>query len=248
MKLGKLAPAYSPRTPKLARYIDLNVLPAPPDSCDRRDGVQFGMFHNDAIGDCTCAAMGNARRLWAHLTGRAEPVTDDDVLSAYEAISGYDPASGANDNGAVELDVLRYWQQTGFAGEKIDGYAAVNLHDERLFRGAMWVFDGLYLGVALPATAQEQVHAGQPWTVDTSAGSQAYPGSWGGHAVYAVDYDAQYVYLATWGTIQPAAWDWIDTYVDESYAVISSVDQLDDKGVTAEGFNLDQLKADLAAL
>lgn len=246
LRLGKAPARYDERTLKLARYAD--VLPEPPASSDRREGVTFGMFGNDRAGDCTCAAMGNARRLWAHLTGRPQPVTDADVLAAYEAITGYNPATGTGDTGAVELDVLNYWRTEGFAGEKIDGYAAVNLHDQRLVVGAMWVFDGLYIGVQLPATAQAQLAAGEPWTVDTAAGSQAYPGSWGGHAVFAVDWDPQYVYLATWGAIQPATWEWWHTYVDEAYAVLDTPEQFRADGRTAEGFDLEQLRTDLAAL
>ena len=69
---------------------------------------------NDKIGDCTCAAAGHLIMEWTSL---AQPKmftpTDPQIVAAYSAITGYNPKTGANDNGAAELDVLNYWRKTG---------------------------------------------------------------------------------------------------------------------------------------
>ena len=49
--------------------------------------------------------------------------SDQQIVSAGSAITGYNTATGANDNGAVEIDVLNYWRQTGIAEHKIGASA-----------------------------------------------------------------------------------------------------------------------------
>ena len=61
--------------------------------------------------------------------------SDKQVVAAYSAITGYNPSTGANDNGAVEIDVLNYWRQTGIAGHKIGAYVALGLDPEALAMG-----------------------------------------------------------------------------------------------------------------
>src|SRR5580658_8869232 len=57
-KLGKKAPKIDSRTLRLAKY--LTAVPPPPASCDWTKGVtEWGMMLNDALGDCTCAAIGH---------------------------------------------------------------------------------------------------------------------------------------------------------------------------------------------
>jgi cell division septation protein DedD len=72
------------------------------------------------------------------------------------------------------------------------------------------------IGFSFPASAMQQFNAGQPWTV--VQGSQIE----GGHAVGAVGYDADYVYVTTWGTVQKMAWGFFDAYVEEAWTQLSS--------------------------
>lgn len=245
MRLGKLAPRFDERTLKLARYVNLSQLPAAPEATDRAATKHsaFQMFDNDKYGDCTCAGMGNYELFWSSLTSRAVELTTEDILSAYSAITGFNPVTGANDNGAVELDVLNYWRTVGLAGHKIGAYAAINLTNQELARTSMYLFDGVYLGVALPVTAQSQ----EVWDYEPQFGSQAYPGSWGGHCIVAVDYNSVGPLVATWGSVKQMTWAFWDHYVDEAYVVIAP-EQLDDQGKTAEGFDLAALQADLQAV
>ena len=85
--------------------------------------------------------------------GRPRPAQ---VLGAYSAITGYDPATGDNDTGAVETDVLNYWRKTGVAGHKILAYAALEPGNTQHVRDAIDLFGGAYIGLALPISAQRQ--------------------------------------------------------------------------------------------
>jgi len=78
------------------------------------------------------------------------------VLDLYERVSGYDPATGANDNGAVELDVLNQWRQVGIGGHKIGAFVAVSPSDAREVKEAIYLFGGVYIGISLPLAWQGQ--------------------------------------------------------------------------------------------
>jgi hypothetical protein len=104
-KGGRLAPDPSKPRLLLSRY---QSAPAAPQKVDYLSEIAaWPMYDNDKIGDCTCAGVGHV--LEAESTygvGSTITVTDHDVLKAYEAVSGYNPMTGENDNGARMQDVL----------------------------------------------------------------------------------------------------------------------------------------------
>jgi len=250
LKLGKHAARYDPRTLLLASYIT-PALPTPPASCDltAKVGASWGMMDNDQIGDCTCAAAGHLLMEWTANAGKKMfTPTDKQIVAAYSAITGYNPVTGANDNGANEIDVLNYWRQTGIAAHKIGAYAATEPSNHTHIMDAVYIFEGCYIGLELPTSAQAQTQNHQPWSVPPGGPTgDGKPGSWGGHAVTVVAYDARGLTVVTWGALQVMTWTFWDTYCDEAYAIISS-DYLTKKGNTLQGFNLQQLQADLADL
>ena len=239
LKLGKLPVRLDVRTLRLARYVDRAQLPAPPAQLDLTAHVpDWPMYDNDRIGDCTIAAAGHMIEAWtAAAHGRPVEVTEHAVLYAFDAVKIVDPASG--EEGAVELDVLRYWRKTGVGGHRIAAFAGVSLHDEHLVRAGAYLFGGLYIGLALPLTAQRQ----DVWDWTGSLAGPAKPGSWGGHAVDVVGYDADGLTFVTWGRLKRMTWRFWERYVDEAYALISG-DFLDAHRAP-NGFDLTALKADL---
>ncbi len=245
MKLGKRAPRHDPRTLLLANYLSPAVLPVLPDQEDWSGKVPaWGMMKNDTIGDCTCAAAGHLIEEWTSNVGQEVVPLDDDIVAAYSAITGYDPQTGNNDNGAAELDVLNYWRQTGIAGRKIDAYVALEPGNHEHVRAAVYIFGGCYIGVQLPISAQKQ----QVWSVPPGGPQgDGTPGSWGGHAVPVVAYDALGLTVVTWGMLLRMTWGFWDAYCDESYAVLSE-DFLDQNKVAASGIDLQSLQADLNAI
>jgi hypothetical protein len=177
--------------------------------------------------------------------------SDQQIVAAYSAITGYNPATGANDNGAQELDVLNYWRQQGIAGHQIQAFMALEPANHTHVMDAVWIFGGCYIGLALPKSAQAQTSNKQAWSVPPQGtGGDGAPGSWGGHAVPVVAYDARSLTVVTWGGLQAMTWGFWAAYCDEAYAILSP-DYLEQKGgqtVAPSGFNLAQLQADLADL
>jgi hypothetical protein len=250
LKLGKSVARHDPRTLLLASYLTA-ALPTPPASFDlsAKVGASWGMMENDQLGDCTCAAAGHLLMEWTANAGKKMfTPTDKQIVAAYSAITGYNPTTGANDNGAVEIDVLNYWRQSGIAGHKIGAYVALEPANHSHIMDSVYIFGGCYIGMQLPISAQAQVQNHQPWSVPPAGlTGDGKPGSWGGHAVPVVEYDSRGVTVVTWGALQVMTWSFWEAYCDESYAILSN-DYLTGKKTTPQGFSMQQLQADLADL
>jgi len=238
-KLGKLPVRADVRTLHIARYIDRAKLPTPPPALDLTDQVaEWPMYANDRVGDCTVAAAGHMIEAWtAESRGRPLEVTERAVLAAFDHVKQIDPLTG--EDGAVVLDVLRYWRREGIARHRIGAYAQVPVHDHFLTQSCAWLFGGLYMGVQLPLTAQDQ----PVWDWTGSLDGPARPGSWGGHAVDLVRYAQDGLTVVTWGRLQDVTWDFWDRYCDEVYAILSR-DFLA-HGRAPNGFDRAALEADL---
>jgi hypothetical protein len=207
------------------------------------------MMDNDQIGDCTCAAAGHLLMEWTANAGKKMfTPTDKQIVAAYSAITGYNPTTGANDNGANEIDVLNYWRQSGIAGRKIGAYVALEPSNHNHVMDSVYMFEGCYIGVQLPISAQAQVQNHKPWSVPPGGPTgDGKPGSWGGHAVPLVAYDSRGLIVVTWGALQGMTWSFWEAYCDEAYAILSP-DYLDGKQQAPQGFSLQQLEADLEDL
>ena len=242
MKLGRRPKRLDPRTLKMAKYLAAAPL-TPPAAVDYTRGVtDWGMMLNAEFGCCTIAAVGHAVQAWTNCaTGRETTVPDSTILEYYEKWDGYNPSDPSTDQGGVELDVLNKWRQQKFAANILDAYAAIDPKKQQEVQLAIWLFGGAYIGIELPIRAQTQ----DVWDVPESLGPDDEPGSWGGHAVFVVGYDATGVTLITWGAPKKATWAWISKYCDEAYALISE-DWLETIGISPSGFDLAQLAADLA--
>jgi hypothetical protein len=208
MKLGKRPRRHDARTLKLARYLK-SGLPSAPPRVDYSCGItNFGMMLNDQIGCCTIAAAAHAVQVWTANAGTEITFPDPVILDYYRTWDGYNPADPSTDQGGVELDVLNDWRKQSFAGHGLDAYAALSAIPDSGFRilevqTAIWLFGGVYIGLELPLSAQNQ----EVWDIEPSGDvaigrlsdfkspnhsitkSPDDPGSWGGHAVILVGYD-----------------------------------------------------------
>jgi hypothetical protein len=244
---GRIRPSLydDPRTHnvfRLARYVDRSLLGDPPDVVDNTEYLQPIMGANDRLGDCVVVGEANYSILASNMAGQSCQIGDQDCVRRYSQLGGYDPATGANDNGLVEVDALDDWRHDPFAGVALLGYASIDVHDDFLLRHAIRLFAALYVGLALPTTAQAQ--EGQDW--DVVPGTVA--GSWGGHCVIVPRYDwrgsTKRWWDATWAYYQPMTQSFWRTCGDEAYAPLPTV-WLDHP---RPGVNVDLLKSDLAAL
>jgi len=243
MRLGKSRPVYDSRTLQLANYLNTEALPATPATYMYAKNIAaggWGMMDNDKIGDCTCAAAGHLIMEWTDDNNAMVTPTDQQIVSAYSAITGYDPATGKNDNGAVETKVLNYWRNTGIAGHKIFAYAALEPNNQEHIKLATFLFGGCYIGVELPLSAQKQ----KVWSVPPGgAKGSGAPASWGGHAVCVVGYDSHGLTIITWGTTKKMTWSFWNAYCDEAYAIIST--DFAGTNTAPSGFDFAALQQDL---
>lgn len=242
MKLGRKAIKTDSRTLALGDYLKPS-LPPPPPAKDWTCGiVNWGVMMNDKLGDCTIAGCAHAIQVWSACLGKETTVGDNTVLSFYEKWDGYNPADPTTDNGGIELDVLNNWRKEAIDGHDLFAFTAPKFSNLVQIRQAISLFGGVYIGLALPVTAQNQ----DVWDVVSNGGANAKKGSWGGHCVFVPKYDEHTFTCITWGGLKTMTVAFWKKYCDESYALLGE-DWLSEKG-SPEGFAKDQLLADLAAI
>lgn len=246
VKLGKKEVKHDPRTLMLAAYLDSSATPLPPVSTNWRakTGTMTALM-NDQIGICGPAGALHQEQSWINNDGGMFVPTDGQALVAYEALSGYNPATGANDNGVYLLDMLNYWMKVGIGASLLGCFAQMRLQDHAQVIDVVSLFDGLGSGWQLPRAYQ----GARVWKAPPGgkAVGMWQPGSWGGHYAPIVDYDQKYVYVMSWGGIIPVEWAAYDLYADECYALFSP-DWFGPDKTAPNGFNWTALAADFAAV
>jgi hypothetical protein len=245
-KLGKLAPKFNRKTLRFSSFLRATALPAPPEKAFWEYKIPpktIGMFLNDQIGDCTCAEVAHHIMLMTAHTGTMVVPTDDEVQAMYSAISGYVPGDESTDTGCAITDVLDYWQTTGLAGHKIDGWASIDPANRAHRNLATDLFGGCSVGVQLPNAAQSQFSASQTWAVVDGDEIE------GGHCIMESGYGSDGRNFETWGFgAQKATNEWDDTYVDECYVPLSH-DWIDAaSGLSPSAMNFGALQDALSAL
>lgn len=244
--LGRVRPSPR-RLAALPRFAAVQArLPDPPASADyTSDGAAWaGSMGNDTAGDCTIAGVGHLIQGWGAATGRPTPIGKAQAIAAYSALSGYNPATGANDTGLVETDVLDHWQQSGFWGNRLAGYSFVDPTNAIHVKQSIWCFGGAYFGLELPGYAVKRTDRGEPWTLFPL--HQLMPMA-GGHCVVGQKYDDEYLYVDTWGGEQAVAWDFVSYYFDAAYALVNPL-WIGDGGIAPNGLDLAGLMSDLPAV
>jgi len=120
----------------LANYLKPDALPTVPAQyfyAKNIGATAWGMMDNDKIGDCTCAAAGHLIMEWTDDNGALYTPADQDIVNAYAAITGYNPATGQNDNGASETSVLNYWRSTGISSHKNYGLCCTGTQEPQSY-------------------------------------------------------------------------------------------------------------------
>jgi hypothetical protein len=253
--LGKKAPRLDHRTLKLSNYLTPALAAPPTRSGYLQKVAKWPMYLNDQLGDCVIAAAAHMIQQWTTYAGREVRITDSDVMLGYEQVGGYSPNDPSTDNGCDMLTALRYWRKVGFGGHRIAAYVSVNLKNPAEVAQAIYLFGGVYAGVALPVSAQEPTQTGQYpcWSVPHyGLNGDGSPGSWGGHCIPLFGYSLDKAgnpgtMLVSWGELYDMTWKFLRAYGDECWAVLS-LDWFNKVGVAPNGFNLTQLAADLRKL
>jgi hypothetical protein len=244
LKLGRLPRKFHPKTLLFHKYA-LADAPPPPEKTYWEYKIPddaWQMFGNDSIGDCTCACIAHMLMLVTAHTGTVVIPEESDVIAAYSAVSGYDPNTGANDNGAAITDVLNYWQTNGLAGHKILGWAEIDPTNAMHVNQAVYIFGGIDTGMNFPAEAMTQFNANQPWE---TGGDDTLDG---GHSVPIFGYGSEGKTCVTWARRQQLSNDFYSSFFDEIYAVVTTDWLNNADGLAPNQLDLDALTADLEAI
>lgn len=238
VRLGRKRRQAYPVAPRLGAY--LGAAAGPPAFTNRRTSAARAlarMYRNDALGCCVVAGKAHALGLWAAAESAADvEATDDEIVSQYEGICG------PGDQGCVITEVLDVMRARGFvAGGKsyvIDGYVSCDWRNKLEAQVAVYLFGALTIGVNLPQAWTQQA----VWDVTNSR-------IVGGHDVTVIDYDAQGVYVASWGRVYLLTWRAFQAtaWVEECYALLAPLWYASAR-VAPCGIDADTLRADLAKL
>lgn len=251
----QFTPGVRPNDPRKARLYFRMFRQAgavAPASADYSGFSPIGMLGNDTAGDCVYACDGHITEQQTALgQGSEVVVTTQEAISAYSDQTGYDPSqtqpdgSNPTDQGDTVQHGLEFMVNTGFSGHKIAAFAQLDATNHEDVKLAIAEFGSVDLGMAFPASAMDQFNAGQPWTVVSGAQIE------GGHCILGVGYDATYIYVVTWGKIQPMTWAFFDAYIaqqGEAWAVISEDWVSKATGKDPEGIDKHAFGAQFAAL
>jgi hypothetical protein len=237
------------------RFKDYQLLsfPTPPPSGDYRPQAAAAlaqMYDNDTLGDCVIAWMAHAVGVFTgNATGTPVIFSNADIIAMYGAIGGYDPSDPITDQGCDENQALDYWVSNGFVGHKIAGILSVDATNAQECAAAVWLFENLMFGVALPDEWTHPIAAASGFVWDVAGD----PDPDQNHCFGSASWDEQGVGVETW------AMDGKITYgAVAKYAVASAGGQLFSV-ITPEilnratmrapnGFDFNQLTADFVGM
>jgi hypothetical protein len=208
--------------------------------------THYTMGGNDKYGCCVEVTPANSMLGSAAQTGDPFSITDAQILEVYSALTGFDPATGENDNGTDPQDMFKYWQKTGIAGVKIPAYVKVWTTSPRQFKQAVSIFGNVCLSISLPKSAQSQT--GGLWDALSCFNSESVAGTWGGHEVICRSYNATGPFCITWGQCQAMTWSFLQRYCTLAVAVVNPLWIADSTNLTPTGLNVDALMHDVAVL
>ena len=232
-KLGRLDKVALDLAP-LHTYFDGGKLPAAPVKCTYSLNVDYPMADNNRLGCCVVAGHIHLTQAVTQENGGAYNYPGDAATQ-----EEYFKLTGGADTGLVESTFLQAAKNSPILGSQIDSFGVLDPKNVDEIKSAIYVFGGAFLGVALPQSAQDQ-----------------FPGTWsvvpnspivGGHCVVAIGYDAQFVYIVTWGQVIRCTWEWFTAYVDEAYAIIYTEEVQKNRG-PLEQLDITRLRADIASL
>ncbi len=238
---GKKPPRHDPRTLRYAAY-RTSFTPVAPVQAHWGRNLPFTPLGNTQYGDCAEAGYAHQVQVWCDRAGHPFVPDDTETLGAYSAITGFNPADPSTDQGTDMLSACQFWKATGLGGHQVYAYLSLQMAQWAI-REAIALYGGCYIGLALPLSAQGQ--AGGVWAVTT--GPDAEAGSWGGHCVNLTGYDQDMLWCSTWGALQAMTWEWLETYLDEAFVLLSR-DWLRASGQSPSGLAWGALQADLANL
>jgi hypothetical protein len=210
-KFGRNRPVAIGPHFKLKNYM-LASLPDPPRHVNYSSAASVSLgniFGNDVEGDCGPAAVAHIEGVWTGNAGGPVFIPSmTEVNAFYSGVEG-PPGYPKIDQGVDEITMLNYWQNTGFAGRKIQAWMAVDATDMHECKTALWLFENLIYAVFLPDAYVNPFPGGSGFTWNVAGP----PDQQNGHIFPAFGYDFRFdgkrgFEIGTWamtGRITPSA-------------------------------------------
>lgn len=255
-KLGRKA--YDHSKPNVVlRRLKTESLVVPAQSDWWTDAMKT-MALNDNLGCCTMAdQVHSVTELQFFGQGKTIVVPDSETLKGYSAVSGYDPRTGKNDNGATLQDAFGYARKTGFlvggVAYKTEAFAQLDAIDSRgtvdwdLIKVCLDAFGGVSIGMVFPDFAMDDFNSGKVWDYTSRKRYREE----GGHDVRLVGFGGTgagaYIDCATWAAKQRMTIPFAEKFIEE-YWVHGEKDWQRADGTVPNGVDGDSAKAQFAAL
>lgn len=256
-KFGRLPRKRNPAVPHFSALTAGAKLPSPPASVDYTAGMpaNLGLFGNDSLGDCTCAAIMHAIQVWTfNAQGKMEIDPDQDAVLLYEQACGYNPSAPAQDGqnptdqGGDEQSVLTFVMlsgapvgQDGISRHRIAAFVEIDPRNPDDVKLAIATGGLVYLGFEVPDYMPEA--AGSTWDVQPGPNANIV----GGHAVIAAGYDANGLDIISWGAKYRMTWAFWSEFVDEAY-LLADQSWIESTGKSPAGLSLADLETQMQAL
>ena len=248
MKLGKKPARPGSVQFKFRSYFNVEALPTPPARFGHYGLIKnWGMFSNDRVGDCVIAGGAHETMMWGAEGGKPVNFSDTCVLSDYTSLTGYDPSNPNSDQGTDMQLAASYRRTTGLLDtegnrHKIDSYVALTVGDVDELILASYLFGAVGVGINFPVTAEQQFRDEIPWDVVPGAKVD------GGHYIPCLGRNGVgNILCVTWGRLHAMTPAFYKAMNDETVAYIS-LEPLNNRLLSPEGYNLDALRKDLASL
>jgi hypothetical protein len=249
-KTGKLPAREDAIKFKFASYFDAKKLPVPPLVIGHElIGHPWGMLANDKYSDCVFAGAAHETMIWSHMGsgGKGVDFTDDNVLSDYAAVTGFDPLDPRTDQGTDMQLAAEYRRTTGIIDangnrHKIDAYFDLRPGNPDDLALAIYLTGAVGIGIRSPDNIDKLFDARKPWSVTPGVRLE------GGHYIPCMARNSKGLLVtSTWGSLQGMELSFYDKYCDEAVMYVS-LESITQKGLSPDGLALDEIKRDLASL
>ncbi len=254
VRLGGVKAPTTEAKMKLKDYLVAGVtLPTPPTSQSWTAAAQAAlvqMYLNNSLGDCVIAGGYHDIGVWTGNAGDIFVASSAQITADYSAIGGYVPGQPSTDNGCDEQTALTYWTSHGFAdGSKLAGWLAVDATNQQEMELALYLFENLFFGMALPDAWISPFPSTNGFIWDVAGN----PDPNNGHCVIGCGYTTGGVTIDSWGLLGTLTWKAAAKYAvlangGELYVLLSPDQIAKGQTLAPNGFNWTQLITDLNAM
>lgn len=228
-------------------YVGSQLIDAAPLARHYATHQAVGWWGNNRAGNCTYASLYHRRQVLSKLTGEPFDAVDPKAaLDDYEAGTGWNGVPGdVSDRGDEMINVLMRAKSVGVAGERIAGYAHVDMTDRALAMAALNAFVTLYVGADLPKAVDDEPML---WDIPDDETDRDVPDPDRGHAFILTGFDHDTWDLVTWARTDFRCTNkWQRRCISEAWVPI---DEALVTGVrpSPAGFDVNRLRADIQKL